>query len=65
MTHEIKAQNIKCNGCATSITKGLLEVAGVEEVTVNIEKGAVTVTGNASKESISEKLTVLGYPEKK
>ena len=65
MTLELIAQNIKCNGCANSIKKGLSEVEGVEEVTVNIETGAVTVKGNASKESISEELSKLGYPEKK
>ncbi len=65
MEFEIIAQNIKCSGCANSIQNGLSKLDGVEEVAVNIETGAITVKGSASKDLISEELFKLGYPEKK
>ncbi len=65
MEFELIAQNIKCSGCANSIQNGLSKLDGVEEVAVNVETGAVTVKGTASKEKISEELSKLGYPEKK
>jgi len=61
----IKADNIKCGGCATNIKNGLNELSEVESVNVNIETGKVTIIANNIEQSIIEqKLNDLGYPAK-
>ena len=58
-----KAENIKCGGCASTIENGLKEMAGIEDVSVNIESGEVTVTADGIDEStVKQKVTELGYP---
>lgn len=64
MITEIQIENLKCGGCASTITKGLLDVKGVENVTVDVEKSIVTVTTTSPNfDEIKQKLTKLGYPE--
>lgn len=62
---EIKVENIKCNGCATSIKNGLLKIEGVHDVNINIENGTVSLETetNVDKEKIVAKLHSMGYPE--
>jgi copper chaperone CopZ len=57
--------NVKCAGCVNNIKDGLKPLVGdVEQISVNIEQGQVTVCGEAlSRETIAAKLGVLGYPE--
>ena len=58
--------NIKCGGCANSISKKLTSIEGITEVDVDIEGGAIKM--NFSNESILETaktaLAKMGYPEK-
>lgn len=64
MITEIQIENLKCGGCASTITKGLLDVKGVEKVTVDVEKSIVTVTTTSPNfDEIKQKLAKLGYPE--
>ncbi len=58
--------NIKCGGCAHTVSTQLLKLEGVEVVKVNPEEGAVTVTYSDSilDEKILKKLKSLGYPLK-
>lgn len=61
----IKADNIKCGGCATNIKNGLSELPEVNSVGVNIESGNVTIeAGNIDKATLEQKLNDLGYPAK-
>ncbi|GGE12760.1 heavy-metal-associated domain-containing protein [Psychroflexus salis] len=64
MELNFKVQNLKCGGCANSITKKLLSLNEVNAVNVNSETAEVTVsTTNASSEAIlRETLLSLGYP---
>ena len=63
-----EVDNIKCGGCANSINQKLLKVDGVQEVSVDIEKGQISViTDDHSelfKQSVSARLQSMGYPEK-
>jgi len=62
-TLTLVAQNIKCGGCASAIQKGLGELENITDVEVNIDSGAVSITGqNLSTEQLSDKLAELGYP---
>jgi copper chaperone len=64
MSFEIDVENIKCGGCANSITSGLKALEGVVSVHVDVERGRVTVTGDdALRPAVSGHLQQLGYPE--
>ncbi len=61
----LTAPNIKCDGCAQTITKALAPLPGVEKVQVHIERKRVTVTyepGMISVASIKVKLAEAGFP---
>lgn len=61
----LEVENIKCQGCASSIRKGLLGLDGVAEVDVDVAGGVVTVAADDDlRIAISEKLTSMGYPER-
>lgn len=64
MKIEIVVENIKCGGCAGSITKKLMSNARVESVDVDVERGIVTIeaTENAAND-FSAALLKMGYPE--
>lgn len=64
MKYEIEVENIKCSGCVNSITTGLKELDGVQDVSIDISLGLITVNSNAAVEPILGKLTSMGYPEK-
>ncbi|MEK7990086.1 MAG: heavy metal-associated domain-containing protein [Thiotrichaceae bacterium] len=64
MSQQINVENIKCGGCANSIQKGLLKIAGVEAVEVDIEQGAVSIEGSANHDELVKSLLSMGYPEK-
>ncbi len=60
---ELQVENVKCGGCANAIQKGLSALPGIDEVTVNIESGAVTIHGEGyNDKDIHSKLNDLGYP---
>lgn len=61
----IKVHNIKCHGCANSITKSLLKEEMVEEVFVTPEDGKIEIKHKApiNLEFIKQKLSSLGYTE--
>ncbi len=65
MQTTIYIQNLKCGGCANTITKGLNDVETVKNVHVNVEDSSVTFDYEM-EEKLSEvktKLKSLGYPE--
>lgn len=61
---QIQVENIKCNGCATSIKNSLLKLNDVESVTVNIDQEIIQYEGKASRDEIINRLAEMGYPEK-
>ena len=59
-------ENIKCHGCANTISTGIGKFEEVEEVKVNVEASTVELTINGDEEillKIKEKLARMGYPE--
>ncbi len=62
---EIMVANLKCSGCASTITKELLKINGLKSVDVEIEKDSVKVEydKNTDRAEIIKKLHALGYPE--
>lgn len=66
MNHNIEVENIRCSGCANTITKKLLAIDGLEKVDIDIEGQIVSVecsNDDAHTNAIST-LAKLGYPEK-
>ena len=64
MSYEIDVDNIKCDGCAGTITKRLTALDSVKEITVDVERGVVQVDGDESaRVEVSALLESLGYPE--
>ena len=65
MEHVIEVENIKCGGCANSITHSLQKLDGVSSVSVDIENGRVNITAAAAdRERLVAALLKNGYPEK-
>lgn len=64
-TETIYIANLKCGGCATTITKELNTIKGVSNVQVNNETDSVDVSYDESvdRKDITAKLHHLGYPE--
>ena len=62
---KIKIANLKCEGCETTIKKGLLKIDGVSSVKIDNDKDTVTVIydDNLDRVKITNKLHSLGYPE--
>ncbi len=63
----IQIENLKCHGCAATITKGLNKFEEVESVDVDVEMSKVGISfhGDDNKvERYKQKLANLGYPEK-
>ena len=42
MNTTIHIQNLKCGGCANTITKNLAQLEAITEVTVNVEESTVS-----------------------
>lgn len=64
MEHSIEIQNLKCGGCANTITQKLSELEGVSQVHVNEENSIVSidVVSQDLLVAIQDKLINLGYP---
>ncbi len=61
----INILNLKCNGCANTIKKGLLSIEGVNEVEVTLDNSEIKIN-EISEEiltTVKEKLSKMGYPE--
>ncbi len=65
MQHIIEVENIKCGGCANTITGRLGRIDGVGTVEVDIEHGRITVEApDDSRDRLVSSLLASGYPEK-
>lgn len=64
MSIQIRVENIKCGGCASTISKQLSAMPGVSGVKVDIENGEVGFEGDGvDRDAVVERLAQLGYPE--
>jgi copper chaperone CopZ len=67
MIHEtFIVENLKCSGCAKTITNSLTSIKGVNKVEVFIDNAQVEVDfdeAQCKRQNIAEKLKKLGYPE--
>lgn len=62
----ITVENLKCHGCAATISRELQKVEGVISVQVDVATSRVNITTTGSEETTEacrHKLLSLGYPE--
>ena len=64
MIATIILQNLKCGGCAFTITSKLSEIENISNVNVDVKKASVTFNFNSKKDvaNVKNKLKNLGYP---
>ncbi|MEM8507224.1 MAG: heavy metal-associated domain-containing protein [Bacteroidota bacterium] len=64
MTTKLAIQNLKCDGCATTIREKLSKIAGITTVTILLDKSVLTIshTDEVAPAVIKNKLAALGYP---
>ncbi|MGB5396171.1 MAG: heavy-metal-associated domain-containing protein [Gammaproteobacteria bacterium] len=64
MNYQMSVENIKCGGCASTITSRLKALEGVTAVEVDIAEGIVSAdAGEGMGELLTTTLLNLGYPE--
>lgn len=65
METTIHIQNLKCGGCANTITKGISSIEAVQNVSVNVDESTVTFSYETEDQvnEVKSKLKSLGYPE--
>ena len=65
-TVKVKIENLKCNGCTSTISKAMLKFEEVINVDIDIENSIVNISFDGDDENIDKfkkKLSALGYPE--
>jgi copper chaperone len=65
MEATIYVQNLKCGGCANTITKNVTAIENITNIKVNVEESSVTFNyeTEANLAEVKNKLQSLGYPE--
>lgn len=65
MKQIIAVQNLKCGGCAKTITNKLNSIQGISQVSVDPDKSIIEFYTYQDKliEEVKDALTKLGYPE--
>lgn len=64
MENKIYVQNLKCGGCANTITNKLKDIEGVSNITINVDESLITLICNQiTLEKVKEILKKSGYPE--
>ena len=66
MKVSIEVENIRCGGCANTITKKLTAIEGVDTVDVAIEEQVVTIDSDdeSLRDEVVAALYKMGYPER-
>jgi copper chaperone len=63
MQHNLAIENVKCGGCAHTITSRISSIEGVRDVYVDVAQGQIQFEADESKvESVIKELLRLGYP---
>ena len=64
ITYTIDIQGMDCTSCAQTVEKGVTRLPGVQQCEVNFTTEKLTVTGNASRETVIAQVRELGYDVK-
>ncbi len=61
MALKLKIPNIKCSGCAETITEAITTMEPDAKVDVDVDAKTVTVESAASEETIKQSIVAAGY----
>lgn len=62
--YTIHVENIKCGGCANTITTKLNKEYEIKSIDVDVENGTLNIESDIElKSSITKSLLSMGYPE--
>ena len=61
----IEIQNLKCHGCANTITKAVNKMQGITDFSIDVDESKISFNSNDSEliKKVKTKLSKLGYPE--
>lgn len=61
----IQIQNLKCHGCANTITKAINKIEGIIDFSIDVDESKISFNSNDSEliKKVKSKLSNLGYPE--
>lgn len=64
MTTIITVQNLKCGGCANTITTNLSTIQNISDIEVDVTGSSVSFQSISAEDAtkVREKLKTLGYP---
>lgn len=64
MKTTVQIQNLKCNGCATTIKNNLQKLPNIQDIEINVEDSSVSFEYAADNvlENVKKELHHLGYP---
>ena len=64
MKASIIVQNLKCGGCANTITTKLSEITNISDVSVDVQESKVSFNYKNETDafSVKERLRAIGYP---
>ena len=57
-------EDISCEGCATKIRESLENLAGVEEITITVDKKLIEISGEADPVEVEKNILETGYSPK-
>ena len=65
MQTTLVVQNLRCGGCANTITSKLLEIKNIENLKVDIDASKIQFDhhNKIDLQAVKDKLKALGYPE--
>lgn len=58
----INISNMKCNGCVANAQKALQDLPGLDNATIDLQKGNALLSGNFDIDKAIRRLTEAGYP---
>ncbi|WP_047414579.1 heavy-metal-associated domain-containing protein [Cellulophaga sp. Hel_I_12] len=64
MQNSIIVQNLKCGGCAKTISSKITAIPNITGINVNIETATISFTSDSAESTlkVKEKLKQIGYP---
>lgn len=60
-THEFVVEGMTCEHCKASVTEEVSEVAGVQDVQVDLASGRLTVLGDVEDDAVRAAVDEAGY----
>ncbi|MFW5799670.1 MAG: heavy-metal-associated domain-containing protein [Spirochaetota bacterium] len=57
----IKVEGMMCNHCAMRVEKAIKSIEGVKDVSINLEDGTVTISGDFDETKIEDVIFDEGY----